>query len=166
MHVTSGNVDLTLVSSKIDEMLQMVRSNKVQKYTFSQGQTGKDTAVAATLATLGLSGFAPGDLLKRWTRGWAKVPYVPYTSWLEHGQVYSAAHASQLLAHFHARLCAFEVPLDVKDGFELLDVHSHSSKLSFACTTAASTMLFSGGTDAVIVPYWSNCVAVADKSVV
>ncbi|KAL0027659.1 hypothetical protein WJX79_006244 [Trebouxia sp. C0005] len=60
---------------------------------------------------------------------------------------------NKLLAHFHARLCAYGVPLDAKDGFEFLDVHSHSSKLSFACTTAASTLIFSGGTDAVIVPY-------------
>ena len=151
--VTGGNADLTLVGSKIDEMLQIAKSNKVQKFTFSQGQSSKDTAVAATLATLGLSGFAPGDLPKRWTRGWAKVPYLPFTSWPEHGQVYEAAYAPQLLAHFHACLCAFEVPLDAKNGFELLDVHSHSSRLSFACTTAASTMLFSGGTDAVVVPY-------------
>ena len=141
------------MGSKIDEMLQVVMTNKVQKYTFSQGQTGKDTAVAATLATFGLSGFAPGDMPKRWTRGWAKVPDVPFTSWPDSGQVYEAAYAPQLLAHFHARLCAYEVPLDVKNGFELLDVHSHSSKLSFACTTAASTILFSGGTDAVVVPY-------------
>ena len=142
-----------MVSSKIEEMLQIVKTNKVQKYSFSQAQSGKDTAVAATLATLGLSGFAPGDIPKRWTRGWAKVPYVPFTSWPDNGQVYEAVYAPQLLAHFHARLCAYEVPLDVKNGFELVDVHSHSSRLSFACTTAANTILFSGGTDAVVVPY-------------
>ena len=152
-HVTGGNVDLTVVGSKIDELLQILKTNKVQKYTFSQGQSGKDMAVAATLATLGLSGFAPGDIPKRWTRGWANVPYVPFTSWPDTGQVYEAACAPQLLAHFHARLCAYEVPLDVRNGFELLDVHSHSSKLSFACTTGASTTFFTGGTDAVVVPY-------------
>ncbi|DBA78063.1 TPA: hypothetical protein ACH3X2_008038 [Trebouxia sp. C0005] len=148
-----GNVGLDVVGSKIDEMLQIMKTNKVQKYTFSQGQSGKDTAVAATLATLGLSGFAPGDLPKRWTRGWAKTHYTPFTLWPRSGQSYEATFAPQLLAHFHARLCAYGVPLDAKDGFEFLDVHSHSSKLSFACTTAASTLIFSGGTDAVIVPY-------------
>ena len=45
-----------------------------------------------------------------------------------------------------------EVPLDVKNGFELLDMHSHTNELSFACTTVAGTITFNGGT-AAVVPY-------------
>ena len=78
---------------------------------------------------------------------------MPFASWPSTGQVYEATYGPLLLAHFHTRLCAYEVPLNVKNGFELLDVHSHKSKLSFACTTAANKIVFSGGTDAVVVPY-------------
>lgn len=46
--VTGGNVDLNVVGAKIDEMLQLLKTNKVQQHTSSQGQSGKDTAVAAT----------------------------------------------------------------------------------------------------------------------
>ena len=71
---------------------------------------------AHTLATLGLSGFAPGELPKRWTCGWAKLAYVPFASWPRTGHVYEATYGPLLLAHFHTCLCAYEVPLNVKNG--------------------------------------------------
>lgn len=43
-------------------MLQIVKTKKVQECTVSQG---KDLAVAAALAVLGLIDFAPGELPKR-----------------------------------------------------------------------------------------------------
>ncbi len=146
-------VETSVLTSKMDEMLQMVKAKQVQHYAFNQAKTGKESAVAAALATLGLSGFAAGELPKRWPRGWAKKSYMPFALWPADGQIYEATYSSQLVAHFHASLGAFEVPLDVKDGFQLVDVHSQTGRLNFVCTTAASTLMFSGGTDAVVVPY-------------
>ena len=81
------------------------------------------------------------------------VHWKPFARRPEFGQVSEATYTSQLVAHFRACLGAFEVPLDVKDGFQLVDVPSQTSRLNFVCTTAASTLMFSGGTDAVVIPY-------------
>ena len=43
------------------------------------------------------------------------------------------------------------MPLDVDNGLELVDVCSQSSKLTSACTTAASTTMLSGGPEVLIV---------------
>ena len=121
---------MSTLDAKLDEMLQMLKAKQVQHYAFSQAKTGKDTAVAAALAALGLSGFAAGELPKRWPRGWAQKAYTPFDLWPAGGQVYEATYSSQLYNHFHASLTAFGVPLDIKDGFELMDVQHQTSKLN------------------------------------
>ena len=48
---------------------------------------------------------------------------MPFALWSdEDGLTQAVTYAPQLLAHFHASLSALEVPLNVKDGFELVDV--------------------------------------------
>lgn len=53
----------------------------------------------------------------------------------------------------HILVFVHEVPFDVKNDFELLDMHSHTNEWSFACTTVAGTIAFNGGTAGVVVPY-------------
>lgn len=81
------------------------------------------------------------------------VHWKPFAICPEVGQISEATYPSQLVAHFRACLVVLEVPLDVKSGSELDDVHSQTGKLNFVCTTAASTLMFSSGTDAVVIPY-------------
>lgn len=153
VYSTGANVEVSTLVTKMEEVLQLLKAAKqVQHYTFSQAKTGKDTAVAAALAVLGISGFAAGGLPDQWPHGWDQKSYMPFTLWPVGAQVYEATHKSQLCHHFHDSLTAFGVPLNIRDGFELMDVHHQTSKLEFACTTAASTIMFTGGTDAVVIP--------------
>ena len=101
---------------------------------------------------LGLSGLAPGVLPKRWPTDWLQKSFVPFARWPDRGDIVDSVYYSELQAHFHATLCQFEVPLEVQGGFQLMDVHTHDSNLSFACTSATSTLMFKGGPDAVVIP--------------
>lgn len=116
--------------------------------------------MTAAMNALGLSGLALGTLPKSWSTGWKRKSLVPLTKWPATGQILEEAYAAQLRAHFHAALGLFDVPLDVPKGFQMLDVHTHTKRLSFACTTETFKMIFNGSTDAVVVPYgaipWQN----------
>ena len=124
----------------------------MQEYAFSQNKTGKDMAVAAAMNALGLTGLIPGVLPKRWSRGWNQTHFVPFANWPAGGQIYEHTYAPQLLNHFLGALTIFDVPFGF-GGFDFKDVHTYNNRLSFACTTGASTIMFNGGTDAAVIPH-------------
>ena len=130
----------------------MLRAQQEQVYTFSTSKAGRDMAVAAAMNTLGLTGMIPGVLPKRWSRGWSKKHFALFANWPAEGQVYENTYAPQLLNHFVRALTVFDVPFGV-GGFDIKDVHTQNSRLSFTCTTGASKLMFNGGTDAVVIPH-------------
>ncbi|KAL3144579.1 hypothetical protein ABBQ32_004303 [Trebouxia sp. C0010 RCD-2024] len=132
--------------------MDMLRAKQEQTYTFSASTAGRDMAVAAAMNALGLSGMIPGVLPKRWSRGWNKKHFVPFMKWPTQGEIYENTYAPQLLHHFVGALTVFDVPFGV-GGFDFKDVHTQKTRLSFACTIGASTILFTGGTDAVVIPH-------------
>ena len=139
-------------SPKLDEILGLLKAKKVQEYIFSQSKTGKDTAVAAAMTALGLTGLAPGTLPRRWARGWNQKHFALFAKWPAGGQTYENEYATELLNHFAEALTIFDVPVGV-GGFDFKDVRNYNNRLSFACTTGASTIMFKGGTDAVVIPH-------------
>ena len=67
------------------------------------------------------------------------------------GQIHKNTYAAELLNHYVEALTLFDVPFSVR-GFEFKDVRNYNNRLSFACSTGASTAMFSGGTDAAVIP--------------
>lgn len=130
----------------------MLKAKEEQVYTFSQSKVGRDMAVAAVMNTLGLTGLVPGVLPKSWSRGWRQKQFEPFANWPLVGEVYENTYAPQLLSHFQGALGIFDVPFGV-GGFDFKDVRKYNSRLSFVCTTGASTIMFNGGTDAAIIPH-------------
>ena len=124
----------------------------MQEYTFSQSKTGKDTAVAAAMNALGLAGLAPGTLPGRWARGWNRKHFALFAKWPAGRQTYENTHATELLNHFVSALTIFDVPVGV-GGFDFKDVRNYNNRLSFSCTAGTSTIMFRGGTDAVVIPH-------------
>lgn len=59
---TDTTAETSMLNDKVDEVLQMLKAKQVQQYAFSQAKTGNDLAVAAALATLGLSGVVAREL--------------------------------------------------------------------------------------------------------
>ncbi len=121
-------------------------------YAFSQSKAGKDMAVAAVMSALGLAGLTPGVLPESWSRDWRQKHFVPFANWPSEGEICENTYAPQSLSHFLGALTGFDVPFAV-GGFDLKGVRNHSSRLSFACTIGASTIMFNGGTDAAIIPH-------------
>ena len=119
-------------------------------YTFSQSKAGRDMAVAAKMHALGLTGLVPGVLPKSWSRGWRQKQFEPFANWPSVGEIYENTYAPQLYSHFEGALGTFDVPFG---GFDFKDVRKYKNRLSFACTTGASTIMFNGGTDAAIIPH-------------
>ena len=109
-------------------------------------------AVAAAMTALGLTGLVPGMLPKRWARGWNQKHFLIFAKWPAGGQIYENTYATQLLNHFLEALTIFDVPFGV-GGFDFKDVRNYNNRLSFACTTGASTLMFNGGTDAAVIPH-------------
>ena len=109
-------------------------------------------AVAAAMTALGLTGLVPGMLPKRWARGWNQKHFLLFAKWPAGGQIYENTYATQLLNHFLEALTIFDVPFGV-GGFDFKDVRNYNNRLSFACTTGASTLMFNGGTDAAVIPH-------------
>ena len=138
----------------------MLRAKKTQKYTFSEETAGRDMAVAAAAAmnALGLSRMIPGMLPKRWSRGWNKKRFVPFTKWPTQGEFYGITYAPRLLDHFVGALTVFDVPFGVEE-FDFKDVHTHKTKLSFAGTTGASNSFVHRRHRCCCSPTWSNSMA-------
>lgn len=130
----------------------MLKAKEEQVYTFSQSKAGRDMAVAAVMNALGLTGLVPGVLPKSWSRGWSQKQFEPFANWPSTGEIFENTYAPQLRSHFQGALSIFDVPFGV-GGFDFKDVGKYNSRLSFACTTAASTIMFNGGTDAAIIPH-------------
>ena len=124
----------------------------MQEYAFSQSKAGKDMAVAAAMTALGLTGLIPGVLPKSWSRGWKRKHFVPFANWPAEGQISENTYAPQLLSLFLGALTIFDVPFGV-GGFDFKDVRNYNSRLSFACTSGASTIMFNGSTDAAVIPH-------------
>ncbi|DBA92617.1 TPA: hypothetical protein ACH3X1_002836 [Trebouxia sp. C0004] len=108
-------------------------------------------AVAAAMTALGLTGLALGTLPRRWARGWNQKHFALFAEWPAGGQTYDNTYAIELLNHFVEALTIFDVPMGV-GGFDFKDVRNYNG-LSFACATGAFTIMFKGGTDAVVIPH-------------
>jgi hypothetical protein len=76
----------------------------------------------------------------------------PFANRPSQGEIYENTYAPQLLNHFVGALTVFDVPFGV-GGFHFKDGHTQKTRLSFACTTGASTILLTGGTDAFVIPH-------------
>ncbi|KAL3140466.1 hypothetical protein ABBQ38_004725 [Trebouxia sp. C0009 RCD-2024] len=156
LHISGSPAQAAVLSgsstgAKLDEILGLLKAKKVQEYTFGQSKTGRDMAVAAALTALGLTGLVPGTLPKRWARGWNQKRYSVFAEWPAGGQIDENTYAAQLLNHFVKALIVFEVPFGI-GGFDFKDVRNYNNRLSFACMTGASTVMFNGGTDAAVIP--------------
>lgn len=139
--------------SKIDEILDILRANKAQEYTFSESKSGKDIAVAAAMIALGLTGLVPGLLPERWSVGWDQKHCLLFEEMPAEGQIHMNTYAAQLLSHSVEALTVFDVPFGV-GGFQVKDVRDscYNDRLSFTCSTGGSTAIFNGSTHAAVIP--------------
>lgn len=125
----------------------MLEAKTVQKYSFSVAKTGKSDAVNVVLQSLDIRGLVSGVLPMRWARGLSKKVYSSFTGWDGQVKFDEEAASPALLKHFNTELQKFGVPMDVSDGFQLVDVR-HQNRLSFKHGTGNAELIFSGTTDA------------------
>ena len=134
--------------SKIDQILELLAAKSVSEFRFSEGKTGKSKAVGSAMQQLGFVSTTPGVLPGRWPTGYRNYAFQPFQWPVEPDE---ARESLKLQAHFQEQLEDLGVAFG-QGGFQLLDVRQQD-RLGFRCDTDFGTLVFNGGTDAVIVPY-------------
>ena len=145
---TSSDPKLDKLLEDNSRILGLLEAKPVIEYRFSEAKTGKSTAVGSAMQQLGLVLTTPGVLPNRWPTGYRNYTFEPFRWPLEADE---DKETPKLQAHFQQQLEQLGVAFG-KGAFELLDVR-HQDRLGFHCDTGAGTLVFRGGTDAVIVPY-------------
>lgn len=120
----------------------------MEEYHFSEGKSGKSNAVGSAMQQLGFVSTTPGVLPGRWPTRYRNYTFQPF---LWPSEPDEARESPQLLAHFQQQLEHLGVAFG-PGAFQLLDVRQQD-RLGFCCDTGSGTLVFHGGTDAVIVPY-------------
>lgn len=131
----------------LSKVASLLEAKTVQKYSFSVAKTGRSTAVNVVLQALGIVGLVPGELPPRWTRKLSGKVYSSFSGWEGQAKFDEEATSPALLQHLHSELQKFGVPLDVRDGFQFLDVRKQN-ELSFKHCSDSGELIFSGTTDA------------------
>eukprot|EP00611_Tribonema_gayanum_P001376 TRINITY_DN10_c0_g1_i7.p1 TRINITY_DN10_c0_g1~~TRINITY_DN10_c0_g1_i7.p1 ORF type:complete len:322 (-),score=49.02 TRINITY_DN10_c0_g1_i7:505-1470(-) len=138
------------MEAKVDEILQAVKAQSEKQYSFSGAKTGKGEAVQAMLASFGLAAIVAGETPTKMPPGLARRHYTLH-KWVTNPPD-EEQETPALLGHFREQLKHLGVPLDEPQGFAVRDVRAQH-KLSFRTELASGPIIFSGGTDAVVVPY-------------
>ena len=133
---------------KLDKILGLLEAKPVSEFRFSEGKSGKSKAVGSAMQQVGLVSTTPGALPGRWPTGYRKYAFQPFKWPTEPDEI---KESLKLQAHFQEQLEQLGVAFG-QGAFQLLDVRQQD-RLGFSCDTGSGTVVFNGGTNAVIVPY-------------
>lgn len=134
--------------AKLDRILDLLEAKSVEEYRFSEGKSGKSSAVGSAMQQLGFVSTTPGVLPGSWPTRYRNYTFQPFPWPSEPDE---ARESPQLHTHFQQQLEQLGVAFG-PGAFQLLDVRQQD-RLGFHCDTGSGTLVVHGGTDAVIVPY-------------